>query len=109
MVANLEQNLNMRQALKFNPKENPLDLTKVIILDGEISARGVKGIECSGIITDKDGSIETICTYRLKRYVVAIGDSIGGGIVSNISSNKVNPTTDVVRLTSSPDVVTSFN
>ena len=90
MVANLEQNLNMRQALRFKPKENPLDLTKVIILDGEISARGVKGIECSGIITDKDGSIETICTYRSKRYVVAIGDSIGGGIVSNISSNKVH-------------------
>jgi len=90
MVSTLEQNLNIRQTLKFKPKENPLDLTRVVILDGDISARGVKGIECSGIITDKDGSIETICTYRSNRYVVAIGDSIGGGIVSNISSNKVH-------------------
>ncbi|MBI45171.1 MAG: hypothetical protein CMG66_03280 [Candidatus Marinimicrobia bacterium] len=90
MVSSLEENLNIRQNLKFKPKENPLDLTRVVVLDGDISARGVKGIECSGIITDKDGSLETICTYRSKRYVVAIGDSIGGGIVSDISSNKVH-------------------
>jgi len=89
MVSDLEENLNARQNLKFKPKENPLDLTRVIILDGEISSRGVKGIECSGIITDKDGGIETICTYRATRYVVAVGDSIGGGVVSDISSNKV--------------------
>ena len=89
MVSTLEKNLNARQNLKFKPKENPLDLTRVVILDGDISARGVKGIECSGIITDKDGAIETICTYRSTRYVVAVGDSIGGGIVSDISSNKV--------------------
>ena len=43
-----------------------------------------------GVITDKDGSIETICTYRSKRYVVAVGDSIGGGVVLDISSNKVH-------------------
>ena len=90
MVSTLEKNLNIRQSLKFKPKDNPLDLTRVVMLDGDLSARGVKGIECSGIITDKDGSIETICTYRSKRYVVAAGDSIGGGIVSNISSNKVH-------------------
>ncbi len=90
MVSALEKNLNARQTLKFNPKEDPLDLTKVVILDGEISSRGVKGIECSGVITDKDGSIETICTYRSKRYVVAVGDSIGGGVVLDISSNKVH-------------------
>ena len=90
MVSTLEKNLNERQTLKFKPKENPLDLTRVVILDGDISARGVKGIECSGIITDDKGGIETICTYRSKRYVVAKGDSIGGGIVSEISSNRVH-------------------
>ena len=90
MVSVLEKNLNARQTLKFNPKENPLDLTKVITLDGELSSRGVKGIECSSIITiDRDGNLGSICTYRSKRHVVVIGDSLGGGLVTNISSNTV--------------------
>ena len=89
MVSILENNLSDRRSIKFKTKVNPFEITKVIPIDGNLVSRGVKGIECSGIITDKDGGIETICTYRATRYVVAVGDSIGGGVVSDISSNKV--------------------
>ena len=86
MVSALEKNLNTRQNLKFKPKQNPLDLTRVIALDGDVSSRGVKGIECSMIIDeDQDGKWDAACTYRSKRYRVAVGDSIGGGVVVDIS------------------------
>ena len=92
MVSTLEKNLNARQNLKFKPKDDPLDLTRVIVLDGDVSSRGVKGIECSAIFdNDRDGKWEATCTYRSKRHNrVAVGDSIGGGIVLDITSNRVH-------------------
>jgi len=89
MVTELEKNLNSRQTMKFRLKENPLDLTRVISIDGNFSSRGVKGIDCKGAWSNGNGSFTAVCNYRAKRYEITVGDSIGGGIVSDISATKI--------------------
>jgi len=89
MVSELEKNLNKRQSMKFKSKYNPLGLTNVISLDGNLNSRGVKGIECRAVISNGDGSFSSECYYKSKRYLVTVGDSIGGGIINDISSRNL--------------------
>tara|TARA_X000001036_G_C20320952_1_gene660468 strand:+ start:163 stop:642 length:480 start_codon:yes stop_codon:yes gene_type:complete len=90
MIVSLEQNLNARQNLKFNLKENPLELTKVIRLDGSnTSLTGQKGIDCTGLMSNGDGTYTAMCIDRIGRHAVVVGDSISKGIVTNITGSKV--------------------
>ena len=90
MIVSLEQNLNARQNIKFNLKDNPLELTKVIRLDGSnTSLTGQKGIDCKAAWSNPDGSYTGMCFDRTGRYEVTVGDSIGGGIVTNVTKSKV--------------------
>ena len=87
MVAGLEKNINERQTLKFKIKEDPLDLTKVINVDGDI-ASGNKGIDCKGAWSNENESYAT-CYYKQQRFEVTKGDSIGGGLVTDVTATKV--------------------
>jgi len=90
MIVELEQNLNSRQNMKFKIKENPLELTKIILLDGSsLSLTGQKGIDCNMLYKSPNGDIEALCWYKTKKYLVAVGDSIGGGRVTDITDSKV--------------------
>ena len=89
MVAELETNLNRRQTMKFLPKNNPLELVKVIALSGNLYSRGIKGIDCQTAWSNEYGGFTALCSYKSKRHQVTIGDSIGGGIVNDISATRV--------------------
>ena len=88
MVVELENNLNTRQTLEFKAKENPLDLTRVISLDGNYSSFK-QGIDCNTAWITKNGVNTALCYYKSKRYEVTKGDSIGGGIVTDVTKTKV--------------------
>jgi len=90
MISELEQNLSSRQNTKFKLKDNPLELTKVILLDGVASSlTGQKGIDCKAAWSNRDGTFTAMCFYKTGRYEVTIGDSIGGGIVKDVTDSKV--------------------
>ena len=90
MISELEQNLNERQNTKFKYKDNPLDLTKVIMLDGIASSQsGQKGIDCRAAWSNGDGTYSAMCFYKSNRYAVTVGDSIGGGVITTITDSKV--------------------
>ena len=91
MVKNLEKNLKKRQDLKFTVKESPVDLTKVISVDGVASSKGQKGIICTGTYSDGN-TILADCEYKGQRYELTKGDSIGGGIVKSVSKEFVSIT-----------------
>ena len=88
MVVELENNLNTRQTLKFKAKENPLDLTRVISLDGNYSSFK-QGIDCNMAWSNDNGGFTAVCNYKSKRFEVIKGDSIGGGVVTDITPTKV--------------------
>jgi len=90
MVKDLEKNLKKRQELKFAIKENPVDLTKVVSIDGITSTKGQKGIDCTGVMSDNKGIWIADCLYKGQRYEVTKGDSIGGGIVKSISRTNIS-------------------
>ena len=90
MILDLEENLSSRQNMKFRLKENPLELTKVIRLDGSNTAlTGQKGIDCKAAWSNGDGTFSSLCHDRTGGLTVTVGDSIGGGIVTNITKDKV--------------------
>ena len=89
MVKNLEANLQRRQKLKFRIKDNPVDLTKVIAVDGIASNKGQKGINCNSAWSNDNGSFTALCNYKTNRYQVVVGDSIGGGVVKTITNTSV--------------------
>jgi len=99
MVKNLEANLKKRQELKFRIKDNPVDLTKVIAVDGIASNKGQKGIHCSGAWSNPDGSATAICDYKNITYKVLIGDSIGGGLVKTLTTTKLTISKDKQLIT----------
>ena len=89
MVSDLEGNLSIRQNLKFIPKDNPLELMRVIALTGISSSRGIKGIDCQTAWSNEDGGFTALCSYKSQRHQVTVGDPIGGGIVTEITATKV--------------------
>ena len=91
MIIDLEKNLSSRQNMKFKIKENPLELTKIISVDGtSLSLTGQKGIDCNMVWSNNENAnLEALCSYKSNRYVVTVGDSIGGGHVTNITDSKV--------------------
>ena len=91
MVKKMEQNLSERQSMKFLIKDNPVDLTKVVSVDGIASSRGQKGIECTGTY-EFNGMILADCNYKGQRYELTKGDSIGGGVVVSINKEFVSIT-----------------
>ena len=90
MVIDLEKNLNDRKMLKFKIKDNPLDLMKVVSLDGSFSsgATAQKGIDCKMAWCNEDDECSALCNYKSKRFEVSVGDSIGGGIVKKITASR---------------------
>ena len=88
MVKILEKSLKKRQDLTFKTKSNPLELTRVVSVYGLSSNKGQKGIQCSAIWSNNN-RYQAECSYREKRYTVAVGDSIAGGYVNFISQTKV--------------------
>ena len=91
MVVDLEKNLNDRKMLKFKIKDNPLDLMKVVSLDGGFTSGGTaqKGIDCKMAWCNEEGDCSALCNYKSKRFEVSVGDSIGGGIVEQITASQV--------------------
>ena len=86
MVTELENNLDNRQNLEFKPKNNPLNLANVMSFDGN-NKNTIKGVKCSGIISQQDGSFKATCIYKsseTKEYLK--GEYVGPWKIINIYS-----------------------
>ena len=57
--------------------------------DGIPSLTGQKGIDCTGLMSNGDGTYTAMCIDRIGRHAVVVGDSISNGIVTNITGSKV--------------------
>ena len=89
-VEELEDIYLFRDAMKFVMYDNPVDLNKVISLDGK-SSRGRKNFFVSGIYHSSysENSPIALINIKDKEYKVIKGDSIAGGIILEISKTEV--------------------
>ena len=69
--------------------DNPVDLNKVISLDGSSNSKRRKNLWVSGIIDRKGDTPMALINLKDKTYNVVKGDSIGGGVILNITSTEV--------------------
>ena len=78
-----------RDATKFILGENPVDLNKVISIDGNPNSKRRKNLWVSGIINKTDDIPMALINLKDRTYNVVKGDSIGGGVILDITSTKV--------------------
>ena len=88
-VNELENVYVARDEMKFIMADNPVDLNKVISIDGVGNTKRRKNLWVSSIINSKDSEPLALINYKDNTYKVQKGDSNAGGIVLDISSTKV--------------------
>ena len=88
-VLELESLYLQRDALKFTMSDNPVDLNKVISLEGSGNSKRRKSLWVSGIINRGNDEPMALMNFKDKTYNVVKGDSIAGGIIEDISSTEV--------------------
>ena len=88
-VLELESLYLQRDALKFTMADNPVDLNKVISLEGSGNSKRRKSLWVSGIINRGNDEPMALMNFKDKTYNVVKGDSIAGGVIEDISSTKV--------------------
>ena len=85
-VTELEDIYTFRNNIKFKVNDNPFDLSRIM---GEgNSYGGGSNLRVSGIIKH-DGSPMAIINYKDKKMNIVKGDSIGGGVIEDITSTEV--------------------
>ena len=84
IVADLQDNLNKRQNLKFIPKNNPLELMRVVSLSGISSSRGIKGIDCQTAWSNENGGFTAL--------ISGSNHSITSGNMSNSLGYRIEAT-----------------
>ena len=91
-IANLESNLKNRDEFNFKIDNSPTDLTNVVQFDGYDPRfnRNSKNIYVTAIISSsKSNKNRAIILYRDNEFTVMKGDSIGGGLIIEITSTEV--------------------
>ena len=88
-VLKLENIYVKRDAMKFTMSDNPVDLNKVISLEGSSNSKRRKNLWVSGIINRGNDSPMALINFKDQTYNVIKGDSIAGGIIVNISNTEV--------------------
>ena len=86
-VNQLEEVYAYRKKLKFKVKGNPFDLSRVVSGDDDYGRKSKVWV--SGIMKKSDGTHMAILGYKNNTYRVVKGDSIDGGVISNITSTVV--------------------
>ena len=86
-VKELEKKYHGRDLMSFNISNDPADLNRAIAFD-QISGKKRKNIWVSGIIEGKDKHI-AILNYKDKSFNVSKGDSVAGGIITDITTTIV--------------------
>ena len=88
-VLELENLYLQRDAMKFAMSDNPVNLNKVISLEGSGNSKRRKSLWVSGIINRGDDSPMALISFKDKTYNVVAGDSIAGGVIESISNTEV--------------------
>ena len=89
-VAELEKIYLDRDVMKFILGDNPVDLNRVISVDGIYNSKRRKNLWVSGIIDRNDNTPPmALINYKDKIFNVIKGDSIAGGIILNITTTEV--------------------
>ena len=88
-VLELENIYLKRDALKFTMSDNPVNLNKVISLEGTSNSKRRKNLWVSGIINRGDDSPMALISFKDQTYNVTKGDSIAGGVIIDISNTEV--------------------
>ena len=88
-VLELENIYLKRSAMRFVMADNPVDLNRVISLDGISNSKRRKNLWVSGIINKTDDIPMALINLKDRTYNVVKGDSIGGGVILDITSTKV--------------------
>ena len=88
-VSELENKYLKRDAMRFIMTDNPVDLNRVISLDGLSNSKRRKNLWVSGIINRQGDTPMALINLKDKTYNVVKGDSIGGGVILDISSTEV--------------------
>ena len=87
-VNELEKIYALRKNMEFKTNYNPFDLSRAVSADG-FGGGGKKGqMWVTGNMTTGKGILAFI-TYKGKRFTVAKGDSIAGGIITDITDDAV--------------------
>ena len=88
-VLELENIYLKRDALKFTMSDNPVNLNKVISLEGSSNSKRRKNLWVSGIINRGNDSPMALISFKDQTYNVTKGDSIAGGVIIDISNTEV--------------------
>ena len=79
-----------RDATKFILGENPVDLNKVISIDGNPNSKRRKNLWCSSIFANQfTGTVIATMVQKDKHINVVKGDSIAGGVILEITAEEV--------------------
>ena len=74
--------------MKFIMTESPVDLSKVVSV-GIGGSKRRKKLWVSGIINKSNGATMAIISYKDNIYNVQKGDSIAGGLITEITNTEV--------------------
>ena len=88
-VLELENIYLKRDAMKFTMSDNPVNLNKVISLEGSSNSKRRKNLWVSGIINRGNDSPMALISFKDQTYNVTKGDSIAGGVIVDISNTEV--------------------
>ncbi len=88
-VLELENIYLKRDAMKFTMSDNPVNLNKVISLEGSNNSKRRKNLWVSGIINRGNDTPMALINFKDQTYNVTKGDSIAGGIIVDISNTEV--------------------
>jgi len=88
-VLELENIYLKRKAMKFTMSDNPVNLNKVISLEGSNNSKRRKNLWVSGIINRGNDTPMALINFKDQTYNVTKGDSIAGGIIVDISNTEV--------------------
>jgi len=87
-VSELENIYLERDKMKFIMTESPVDLSKVVSV-GIGGSKRRKKLWVSGIINKSNGATMAIISYKDNIYNVQKGDSIAGGLITEITNTEV--------------------
>ena len=88
-VTELESNYKYRDDIKFNISSDPSDLNRVVSMDGASGYKKRRSLYANSIISRGNGRFTAIMNYKDKTYNVEKGDSIAGGVITDINSTEV--------------------
>lgn len=91
MVLNLESEISIRKQFIFKMKNNPLDITNVLILGDDFkNFKSSKKLRVSAYIKNPFADEEFIMVnYKNHNYILAEGDSVAGGIIKSIDPDGI--------------------